>query len=252
MVQFFAMKIFIILKMTKKLKIGVFSVTGCAGCQLSIIFNEDELLSLLDLVELHAFPFIKEVNANENFDCVFMEGLIATNEDLKIVKKIRKNTKLLVALGACACTGCIPAYRNFTIEKRFHQAFKHTVDKIKPHLKSINPTPIDVHIPVDFHIPGCPPEKSEILKNIYNLTQGLPLINYTEPVCVECRRQQNLCLLEINKPCLGPITQGGCKAVCPNGGFECWGCRGHTADANIKVLYNLLKEKGYQKKGTPL
>ena len=89
----------------KKLKVGFYGITGCAGCLLSVIFNEDELLDLINLIDLKAFPFIKEVNTDENFDYVFMEGLVADKEDLEILEKLRKNCRYLVSLGACACTG---------------------------------------------------------------------------------------------------------------------------------------------------
>ena len=68
---------------------------------------------------------------------------------------------------------------------------------------------------------------------------------YTSPVCIECRRNGNECLLEIGKPCLGPITAGGCDSVCINGGLECWGCRGPTKDMNLKLMIKILKEKGF-------
>jgi sulfhydrogenase subunit delta len=234
--------------MSAKLKIGVFSITGCAGCQLSVIFNEDELLNLLDLVNLCAFPFIKEVKCDEQYDYVLMEGLVATKEDLDLLIKIRKNTKKLVALGACAHTGCIPAYRNFTAKKLWQKTYHHTIYDINKNLKSIQASPLDVHTNVDYYLPGCPPDKKEILSFLYQIAHDIEPRPYLDPVCVECRRQGNLCLLEINKPCLGPITQGGCQAVCPSGGFECWGCRGITNDANLVELTKLLQTKGYSKK----
>ena len=102
-----------------KLKVGVYGITGCAGCQLSIVFNEDEILDIIKLVDLKAFPLIKEVNTNEEFDCVFMEGLVASKEDLEVLKKIRKRSGILVSLGACACTGCVPAYRHNTLKENY-------------------------------------------------------------------------------------------------------------------------------------
>ena len=71
---------------------------------------------------------------------------------------------------------------------------------------------------------------------------------YMDPVCVECRRNGNQCLLDIGKPCLGPITAGGCDSVCINGGFECWGCRGPTKDMNLELMIQILKEKEFDEK----
>ena len=111
--------------MSEKLRIGVYGITGCAGCQLSIIFNEDELLDLVELVELKAFPFIKEVNIEDEFDYLFLEGLVASESDLETVKKLREKTKVLIALGSCAATGCVPAYRHFTLKENYaHLLYK--------------------------------------------------------------------------------------------------------------------------------
>ena len=113
-----------------KLKVGVYGITGCAGCQLSVIFNEDEILDIVELVDLRAFPFIKEVNPEEEFDCVIVEGLVADRGDLKTLKMLRRNSKMLVSLGACACTGCVPAYRSFTLKENYEHLLYRKMDGI--------------------------------------------------------------------------------------------------------------------------
>ena len=228
----------------QKLKIGFYGITGCAGCLLSVIFNEDELLDLINLIDLKAFPFIKEVNTDENFDYVFMEGLVADKEDLEILEKLRKNCRYLVSLGACACTGCIPAYRQYTLKENY----EHLLYKKQEGVQDLEPTPIDAHVKVDYYIPGCPPDKKEIVNFLKNIAMGNIPKPYESPVCVECRKNGNQCLLDLGKPCLGPITAGGCGAVCINGGFECWGCRGPTKDMNLPLMIKILKEKGFDDK----
>jgi len=230
--------------MTKKLKVGIYGITGCAGCLLSIIFNEDEVLDLMTQIDLRAFPFIKEVNIEEKFDAVFLEGLVADKGDLEVAKKLRKNSKILVALGACACTGCIPAYRQYTLKENYeHLKYKKDND-----IQDVKPTPLDHHIKVDYSIPGCPPDKDEIIAFIRGIVIGSMPKPYKYPVCIECKRNGNACLLEIGKPCIGPITVGGCNSVCINGGLECWGCRGPTEDRNLKVMIKILKKKGFSDK----
>ncbi|MFH1401150.1 MAG: hypothetical protein ABIH41_06545 [Nanoarchaeota archaeon] len=227
-----------------RLKVGVFGITGCAGCQLSIIFNEDDILDLVGMVDLKAFPFIKEVNAEEDFDYVFLEGLVADKGDLELLKKLREHTKFLVSLGACACTGCVPAYRHFTLKENY----EHLIYKKMDQIEDVEPTPIDMHVKVDYYIPGCPPDKKEILTFIKRIVRGMQPKPYESPVCVECRRNGNACLLEKGKPCLGPITQGGCHSVCINGGFECWGCRGPTKDMDLELMVDILRKKGFDDK----
>jgi sulfhydrogenase subunit delta len=230
--------------MVEKLKLGFFGITGCAGCLLSVIFNEDEILDLLKLVELKAFPFIKEVNASEDFDYIFVEGLVASEEDLAVLLELRKNSKYLVAMGACSCTGCVPAYRQFTLKENY----EHLLYKKDRDVADVEPTPIDVHVLVDHYIPGCPPSKREIINFIKSIAMNKQPKPYTSPVCVECRRNDNECLLDKGKPCLGPITAGGCNSVCVNGGLECWGCRGPTDDINLKLMIRILRHKGFDDK----
>jgi sulfhydrogenase subunit delta len=227
----------------KKLRVGFYGITGCAGCQLSVLFNEDEILSLFDVVDITAFPFIRERNIDQDFDFVFIEGLVASEGDLETAKKLREKAKVLVALGACAHTGCVPAYRNFTLKENY----EHLLYAKDKGMGDIDPSPVDAHIKVDYTIPGCPPDKNEILSFIKDIAAGKEPKPYNNPVCIECRRNNNLCLLEIGRPCLGPVTRGGCNAVCINGGFECWGCRGQTDDANIPTMVRLLEGKGHSR-----
>lgn len=224
-----------------KMKVGFYGITGCAGCLLSIIFNEDEIIDLLELIDLKAFPFVKQVNPEEKFDYIFMEGLVANIEDLNVLKRIRENTKYLVSLGACACTGCVPAYRHFSLKENY----QHLLFKKNKELQDLEPTPIDAHVMVDYYVPGCPPDKKEIITLIKNVVIRKKSMNYESPVCAECRRNNNRCMLDINKPCLGPITKGGCNSICINGGLECWGCRGPTKDMNLGLMIKILKEKGF-------
>lgn len=229
----------------KKLKAAFYNITGCAGCLLSVLFNEDDILAMSRLIDIVDFPLLKS-KAKEKIrkvDFIFMEGLVATNDDLKTLKEARKKTRCLVALGACAHTGCVPAYRKFINKENYNKLqFKKIRDII-----DINPSPISNFVKVDYTIPGCPPNKKEIFEFIKAISLEKRVYPYTKPVCIECRARKNICLLNENKLCLGPITVGGCNAPCPSGGFECWGCRGPTDDQNLKLMAEELVKKGYDK-----
>ena len=228
-------------KKNKKPVVGFYAITGCQGCLLSVLFNEDKLFDLTKLIDIKAFPFIKQLEGAKEFDVVFMEGLVAKKNDLKELKEIRAKTKVLVAIGACACTGGIPAFRNFMKEDNY----KHLVYHKAMHLTDMKPTPIDKYVKVDYYLPGCPPDNNEILTFIKDFVLGKKPEIYKKPVCFDCRKEGNPCLLDSGKLCLGPITRGNCGAVCPSGGLECWGCRCPTDDANIKTMMSLLEKKGF-------
>jgi len=226
----------------KKPKIGVFNITGCCGCVLSIVFNEEELLKLVSIVDIDAFPFIKKKSNTKKFDIIVMEGTVVNNEDLENLKKAREQTKILVALGACACTGGVPSFRHFSSEKNY----QNLIFNKALHLKDLEPKPIDAYVKVDYYIPGCPPYGKEILSFFKEVVLGKKPRLYDKPVCIECRMNENPCLIDSGKLCLGPITRGGCNSVCTTGRLECWGCRGPTSDANIEEILKLLEQKGFR------
>lgn len=227
----------------RKPKVGFYDLAGCNGCLLSVLFNEDEILEMTSHFDIKSFRFIKDIKDDKEFDVVFMEGLVASNDDLEVLKHIRSKTKLLVALGSCACTGCIPAYRNFIDTSKYAYLVREQVKE----LTDQQPTPIDAHVGVDFFIPGCPPDHKQILTFMKDVLLLKTPQDYDRPVCFECRLNENRCLLDDGKMCLGPVTKGGCNSICTNGKFECWGCRGSTPDANLDLMKELLLEKGFTK-----
>ncbi|MFZ5954930.1 MAG: hypothetical protein ACOYT4_00745 [Nanoarchaeota archaeon] len=227
----------------KKPTIGVYGISGCAGCMLSILF-EDTFKEICELVEIKAFPLVKENNYNGNFDLLFIEGTVCFDEDIIVLNDLRKRADKIIALGSCACFGGVPSIKNFSDQEKVMSFVYPRYN----HLKSEDPTPINKHIKVDYYIPQCPPSKEEILRFIKCFVLGIPFNPYEDPVCFECRKKSNACLLEKGEICLGPITNGGCKALCPSNKTKCYGCRGPCKDANIKSFVEILKEKGYSEK----
>ncbi|MDP2925942.1 MAG: Ni/Fe hydrogenase subunit delta [Nanoarchaeota archaeon] len=228
--------------MTDKLKIGVYGISGCAGCLLSILF-EDCFKQLVELVDIKAFPLIKAEDYEGEFDYVFIEGTVCFDEDIEAIKKLREKSKFIVALGACSCTGGVPSIKNFLDSEK-------TMKLVYPvfnHLRAEPPTPIDQHIKVDYYIPQCPPNKEEVVEFVKCIATGREFKPYREPVCFECRRIGNPCLLDKGDICLGPITNGGCKALCPSNSVTCYGCRGPSKDANFNAFSEMLKQMGYTK-----
>lgn len=226
----------------RKLKVGVYGITGCAGCQLTVLFAKDRMFELLDLIDIVALPFIKERNEYQGqLDIVLFEGLVANEEDLRKLKEVRERTRILVAIGACSCHGCVPAMKNFMNQPEVERAVYAKID----HLRSLDATPIDKHVKVDYYLPGCPPDENEIISVLKDLVLGFPPRMTKTPVCVECAKMEVPCLLEQGKACLGPITRGGCNAICTQAGHECTGCRGPNPDANIKAYIAALESRGY-------
>ncbi|MFH1642468.1 MAG: NADH:ubiquinone oxidoreductase [Nanoarchaeota archaeon] len=238
--QFLGMMNLKITGMIKMVKVGFYDLCGCQGCQLSVIFNEDEILDIVNAVEIVAFRFITGKKYDGPIDVCFIEGAVVSQDDLQTLKKLRERSKVLIALGTCACQGNIQAIRNFTDEKELDYLKYEKTGQIKD---IVTPGPIAKYVKVDYSVPGCPPDRDEVKKFIKDLLLGKHFRNYPDPVCRECRLAKNGCLLDEGKICLGPLIQGGCRAVCTNSGFECYGCRGLTDDPNFEEYFKLMKEK---------
>ncbi|MBS3088456.1 hypothetical protein J4402_01615 [Candidatus Pacearchaeota archaeon] len=230
-------------KNNSKLKAGIFGISGCSGCLLSILF-EDTFKKINDLLEIKSFPLIKEDKYKGDFDIVFIEGTVVFDDDIIFLDEIRKRSKIVAALGACSCFGGVPSIKNFKDDEKTMRFVypKHN------HLKSEKPTPINLHIKVDYYLPQCPPNKEEIVSFVNHLASGTQFKNCQDPVCMECRKKGNACLLEEGELCLGPVSNGGCSALCPSNGVGCYGCRGPSKDANMNAYTANLKKRGYNKK----
>lgn len=222
-------------------KIGLFSLTGCEGCYCSILEPTLDFVELKKKLNIKDFRLWKdeEFFNFKNLDIALVEGSPITKENIKQLKEIRKNCKILIALGSCAHIGGIYHLKNY------HQKEK-LLDYVYHQKKGINnPTvlPLEKIVKVDYVIPGCPVDAGEALNIIYQLIIGKKPILTEKPVCFECQTQGNPCLLQQGKLCLGPIIRGGCQAVCLKSGQECWGCRGILDNKQIDNFIKELKEK---------
>ena len=229
---------------TKKLKVGIYGFTGCAGDQLAILHWEDELLDILNSVEIKSFLMAKSDNDEDaELDIAFVEGSISTKEQVEKIKEIRKRSKILVAIGNCACYGGVQLmyYDNDNYEERLKKVYGD-IEFI--HDTPIESKPISDYVKVDYLIPGCPISKEHFLPIFTKLINDLLPDTYTMPVCMECKWKENECLLMKGIPCLGPITSAGCGAICPTHNIPCIGCWGLVDDANIKSQLKLLMEHG--------
>lgn len=231
--------------MIRKPKIAIESITGCAGCQLNVYFLEDVFLELTEKVEIVSARMIKQQNEYAGkCDYVFVEGSVCSEDDLEQLKKFRKQAKYLVALGTCATHGNVQYMKNNMNKKEVENA-AYTKTK---HLKSLDPAPLSKYVKADYSLSGCPPYRGEILKFFKDIILGKKPEVWQHPVCEECVFKENNCFLEKGEMCLGPLTRGGCEALCPSVNHPCTGCHGPLNDTNIKSGIDLLKQKGLSMK----
>jgi len=214
-----------------KPRLGVFKFSSCDGCQLSILDAEEELLELLDRVELADFLEASSASAGAPYDVALVEGSVSTEEEVERIIRIRKESKMLVALGACATSGGLQALRNWSRLGLFESAV-YPEPKVARALEKA--LPVSDFVAVDFELRGCPVSKAQLLQFFAATLRGTKPRFPASAVCFECKREGNPCLVVAGgTPCLGPVTASGCGALCPSRGRGCYGCFGPSDDANL-------------------
>jgi len=224
----------------KKPKLAVWKFASCDGCQLSLLDCEDELLAVADAVHIANFPEASRAVVKGPYDISLVEGSITTPHDAERIHKIRRASKFLITIGACATAGGIQALRNFKDVKDFISMVYTNPEYIETLNKS---TPIADHVFVDFELRGCPINKYQLLEVLNAYLNGRKPNIPSYSVCVECKRKGNVCVMVASgEACLGPVTQAGCGAICPTFQRGCYGCFGPKETPNTTSLAEQYKK----------
>jgi sulfhydrogenase subunit delta len=218
---------------TRKPKLSVWKFASCDGCQLSLLDCEDELLAVTGELELAYFVEASRAMVKGPYDLTLVDGSITTAHDAALIKKVRRASKFLVAMGTCAVSGGLQALRNFADVADFIKAVYPQPRYIKTLAQS---TPLSAHVKVDFELNGCPINKVQLLEVIGAYLAGRRPVVAAHSVCLECKLRGNICLLVQGTPCLGPVTHAGCGALCPTYHRGCYGCYGPKETPNTASL----------------
>lgn len=217
-----------------KPKLAVFKFASCDGCQLSLLDCEDELLAVGDAVTIANFAEASSAVVKGPYDLTLVEGSITTPHDAERIHEIRRQSKFLVTIGACATSGGIQALRNFRNHNQMMSVVYAKPEYIDTLAKS---TPIAHHIPVDFELRGCPLNKHQLLEVIGAYLAGRKPAIASHSVCIECKMRGTVCVMvSKGEPCLGPVTHAGCNALCPSYSRACFGCYGPSEAPNTRAL----------------
>jgi coenzyme F420-reducing hydrogenase gamma subunit len=223
-------------------KLAVWKFTSCDGCQLSLLDLEDELLLLTEALEFSYFLEASSAARPGPYDLSLVEGSITTPDDEARILDVRRQSRFLVTIGACATAGGIQALRNFADIREFMANVYARPDYIKTLAQS---RPISSYVPVDFELQGCPINKSQLLEVISSFLLGKKPALSHESVCCECKRRGLVCVwVAEGKPCLGPLTHAGCGALCPSYSRGCYGCFGPKENPNVPSLGRAFREHG--------
>ncbi|UCC18509.1 MAG: hypothetical protein JSV62_10390 [Promethearchaeota archaeon] len=220
----------------------IISLTSCSGC-ISSLISLDIFPQFLERTKIIYFPFISDTKNIEECDICLVEGCISEENQIPILRKIRKHAKKIYALGTCACFGGILSLSEVKL-----------------------PKPISSYIEIDGIIPGCPPptklfgnclirlvENKEIELSKKNMCGGCPVrgnmkINSNidiwkiapNPEEIKIDEENSECFLENGVLCLGPITRDGCEHKCIKMGLPCEGCIGPVSKDFTSNIVNYL------------
>jgi coenzyme F420-reducing hydrogenase gamma subunit len=200
---------------------------------------EDELLDLAQAVDIAYFLEATSTMRPGPYDIAIVEGSVTTRHEIERIKEVRRDARLLIALGTCATAGGIQALRNKADAAEFARL-------VYPHPEYLSylatATPIAQHVQVDLELWGCPVNKGQVLEIISALLQNRRPILPATSVCMECKQRGTICVLVAEGvACLGPATQAGCGAVCPTSGRGCYGCFGPCSQPNLTSLVPTLQ-----------
>ena len=164
----------------KKIRVATTSLAGCFGCHMSFLDLDERLLQLAEVVEFDRSP-ITDIEHCTHCDIGLIEGGVCNSENVHVLREFRKNCKILVAVGACAINGGLPALRNFIpLEECLSEAYLDGIGVENPQIPSDPELPLlldqvrPVHevVKIDYFLPGCPPRADLIWQAMVALITG--------------------------------------------------------------------------------
>jgi NAD-reducing hydrogenase small subunit len=173
--------------MKTKIRIATTSLAGCFGCHMSLLDLDERLIPLAELIEFDRSP-LTDIEHCTNCDIGLIEGGVCNSENVHVLREFRKNCKILVAVGACAITGGLPAMRNFIpLEECLAEAYLHGIGVENAQIPNDPELPLlldkvrPLHevVKIDYFLPGCPPSAEVFWTFLNDLIAGRdPILPY--------------------------------------------------------------------------
>jgi coenzyme F420-reducing hydrogenase gamma subunit len=202
-----------------KPKVVILSLASDFGCQVQMT-NFPDLLKLLGTIDVSYWQLATTADLPDDYAIAVIEGAVTTDEHRQLLQSVRATADVVMAVGACATTGGIPA------------------------LHSDGPCSVSAVIDVDFTIPGCPLDPREFSQVLQRALLGLVDRRPREPLCAACKINEVDCYFNHGQLCLGLVTRTGCGALCVSKGRPCTGCRGIAEDANLSSARAFVRDAG--------
>ncbi|MEM3014174.1 MAG: oxidoreductase [Candidatus Bathyarchaeia archaeon] len=168
------------MNLENKPRVATVWLSGCSGCHMSFLDQDERLINIAEKVQFAYSPIMDVKVFPENVDVTLVEGAVANEEQLELLKQVRERTKILISLGDCAVTGNVTGLRNTvqnSVESTLKKAFIETADvngQIPNEVPKILKQTVPLHeiVKVDYYIPGCPPSADTINYVLTELLAG--------------------------------------------------------------------------------
>ncbi|MFZ1829129.1 MAG: NADP oxidoreductase [Candidatus Competibacteraceae bacterium] len=172
-----------------KLKVATCSLAGCFGCHMSLLDLDERLFDLAERVALDRSP-LTDVKELGECDVGLIEGGVCNAENVHVLMEFRARCKILIAIGACALNGGIPAMRNqYDLKECLEESYVRGTGLVNAQIPNDPEIPLllnKVHplhevVKIDYFLPGCPPSADTIWTFVSQLLSGQPVaLSYTQ------------------------------------------------------------------------
>ena len=232
--------------------VATVALSSCGGCHNALFSIGEPLVALLCNHSLSFSTYLMDRRSISPSDVVVATGGIRNEEELEVASETARTSRKIIAVGSCAVYGGVGGFQNLT------QA-PAPEDCDLPRLLD-NMLPLDSRMDIELYIPGCPPPPHLIFEALKSVLQGYTPPHFDGTVCSECPRRvkhkgitafsqypgggepPESCLINAGLLCLGPVTRGGCHAVCPARGSICIGCRGPSHMVLSSQLHSVFSD----------
>jgi NAD-reducing hydrogenase small subunit len=169
----------------RKLRIATCSLAGCFGCHMSLLDVDEALADLLDHIEFDRSPLTDIKHVSEGgVDIGLIEGGLCNHENVEVLREFRARCKVLVAVGACAMYGGVPALRNgIPVSELIAEAYQgadlmNPQVPLDPELPPLLRQVLPLHevVKIDVTLPGCPPPAEAFRELIMAQLEGRAMV----------------------------------------------------------------------------
>jgi len=202
-----------------KPKVAIYWCASCGGCEETIVDLDEKILDVVAAVDIVLWPVALDFKYSDiealpdgSITASLINGAIRTTEQEHVAKLLRSKSKIVVAVGSCACSGGIPALANLTTRDEIFRVSYHespTVinpEKTEP-ARETTEDGVTVTLPgfykkvlrlqdvidVDYFLPGCPPTAEKVGEAVGvllsgNLPQKGAVLLPDRALCYSCSR----------------------------------------------------------------